>query len=62
MKSRDNNQMSDVTCDLSRGIDFEPFCFTITSDGFPEVIGMPVRPRNEAYEPGFMPIDQEPLF
>lgn len=54
MKSKDNPEMSDVTCDLSRGIDFEPFCFSINSDGIPEVSGMPVvRQSNEQYVPDF---------
>jgi len=54
MKSKDNPQMSDVTCDLSRGIDFEPFCFSINSDGIPEVSGMPVvRRQNETFVPEF---------
>lgn len=62
MKARDNSQMSDVTCDLSRGVDFDPFCFGVNSDGIPEVSGMPVKIAQNGYESDFMLRDEEPPF
>jgi hypothetical protein len=53
MKSKDSNSLSDVTCDLSRSIDFEPFCFSINSDGIPEISGMPVSKRQESFTTNF---------
>lgn len=53
MKAKDSIGLSDVTCDLSRGVDFEPFCFSINADGIPEVSGIPVPKRNETYAPSF---------
>lgn len=34
-----DKRMGDVNCDMSRGIDFDPFSFIINFDGLPEVCG-----------------------
>jgi len=52
MKSKETG-LSDVTCDLSRGIDFEPFCFSVNSDGIPEISGTPVRTKSDPIVPSF---------
>ena len=36
-KSKTDKNVSDVTCDLSRGVDFEPFCFSVNEHGIPEI-------------------------
>ncbi len=54
-KAKDNNNISDVTCDLSRGVDFEPFCFSINAHGIPEISGMPVSKVDKSYSPAFKP-------
>lgn len=51
-KAKDNKNISDVTCDLSRGMDFEPFCFTVNLDGIPEISGE-MRQINQSFTPVF---------
>lgn len=53
MKAKDSIGLSDVTCDLSRGVDFEPFCFAINHEGIPEVSGIPVPKRQESFTTNF---------
>lgn len=36
-KSREDPQNSEVSCDLSRGIDFEPFCIAVDDNGMPYI-------------------------
>jgi hypothetical protein len=35
-----NRDISEINCDLSRGIDFEPFGITVGHDGLPYIIGL----------------------
>lgn len=36
-KNKNNKAISDICCDLSRGVDFEPFAMSVNSDGLPEI-------------------------
>lgn len=40
-KVKEIPNMSDVNCDMSRGIEFEPFSFVISADGIPKIEGTP---------------------
>jgi len=51
-KSKNDKDRSEVSCDLSRGIDFEPFEILINKDGIPEVCGMVQ--RQAEYKPAFI--------
>ena len=37
-KNQTDRRLAEVNCDMSRGIDFEPFVFTISDEGLPEVM------------------------
>lgn len=56
-KCKDDKNKSEVSCDLSRGIDFEPFEISVNSEGIPEVSGSVVRPK--VYQPSFNEPDEE---
>ncbi len=49
-KSKDIPHSSEVSNDMSRGVDFEPFQVTINQDGIPEITGVSKR---KAYTPEF---------
>lgn len=38
-KANGNPQLSDVSCDLNRGIDFDPFCIAIDDNAMPYITG-----------------------
>jgi len=40
-KALGNPQLSDISCDLSRGIDFDPFCIAIDDNAMPYVTNAP---------------------
>jgi len=46
-KSLEYDELSEVNCDLSRGIDFEPFGISINNDGIPSVVNIekPSKPK-----------------
>lgn len=46
-KSPQDNSYSEVNCDMSRGIDFNPFSFRINPDGLPEVTEQLSKPVNQ---------------
>lgn len=51
--TRDNSNKanSEVNCDMSRSIDFEPFLFSINTDGLPEISGQkPVKVVQSYYD------------
>jgi hypothetical protein len=49
-KSKDEYNVSEINCDMSRGIDFEPFDMIISQNGFPEVRGAM---RKQEYKPEY---------
>lgn len=52
-KAKDSQHLSDVSCDLNRGVDFEPFCFDVDLDGLPRISGEQVQQLNGSYAPAF---------
>lgn len=46
-KANSNPQISDVTCDLSRSVDFEPFCMMIDDSGLPFISGVPKNEKSK---------------
>lgn len=49
-KCFDDKEISEVTCDLNRGMDFEPFGIRVNSEGLPEIV--PIFKRG-TYKPEF---------
>jgi hypothetical protein len=52
-KARDSKELSDVNCDLSRGVDFEAFCFTVNESGIPVISENHVPKKIEPFVPSF---------
>lgn len=56
-KCKDNKDASEVSCELSRGIDFDPFEIMINSEGIPEISGS-VKPVKK-HQPAFNEDEEE---